>query len=334
MGSGPGRLGEINKTRALALAASIVGDRVGPRASAVAAATQDIVAIRADGSHAIVLLTTPGPKTFGSALLWAARTDISQMSFMVDASAEPGVVHRMANSLNMPTTVLAVDGKSLSPVESSPYQDPIGAPDGVGGGVAILAAAGLDVRTDHGEILGEYRGLEVARVVPSPEGGDVRVGVGAVDREANRVLHGESSTTELLHRVIAQVATHRRAGAERHPLGTLARERWLMRSLIDDPSQLGLPELHELPSVAARHGLRTDSPVAASCHTEDRSVLVVASTGVDVSLLGVVADLVAREEPQRVMVSAVPPAIEAIRAALSLIRVPVEHPEIVAPWSV
>jgi len=61
---------------------------------------------------------------------------------------------------------------------------------------------------------------------------------------------------------------------------------------------------------------------------------VVATVGVDVGLIGVVADLIAREDPQRVIVVAVPPVLDVIGAALCLMRVRVEHVEVVAPWSV
>jgi len=332
MGSGPGRLGLLNQTRARALSASLVGDLAIGSEAVVEAVTDDMVALRSDPDHGVVLLTTPGPKTFGSAMVWASKVGVSRITLMVDPVADPGAMARLAGSLSVPVAVMAVDETSLSVARASSPPALIPAPDGVGGGVATLAAAGLDIRTDHGEIVGEFLGLEVARVVPSPEGGDINVGVGAIDREANRVLHGDSPIDDLLRRVIAQVATHRRAGAEPHPLGTMARERWLMRVILEDPSQVGLPDLHEMQSTIPRHGLRTSAPAAAVCRSADRATVVVATTGVDVGLVGVVADLIAREDPQQVLIVAVPPVLDAIRGALALMRVSLEHAEVAAPW--
>ncbi len=58
------------------------------------------------------------------------------------------------------------------------------------------------------------RGLEVCRVVDDPATGAVRleVGVGAHDREAFAIMHGDVPTVEALAGVVRAVAEHRRTG--------------------------------------------------------------------------------------------------------------------------
>ena len=74
---------------------------------------------------------------------------------------------------------------------------------------------------------GEVRGLEVCRVVDDPHTGAVRleVGVGAHDREAFAIVHGDVPTTEALAGVVRAVAEHRggrRAAAPARPPGARA----------------------------------------------------------------------------------------------------------------
>ncbi len=59
---------------------------------------------------------------------------------------------------------------------------------------------GLHVCVEHGVLVGEVRGLEVCRVVDDPHLGTTRleVGVGAHDREAFQMLHGDVPAIELL----------------------------------------------------------------------------------------------------------------------------------------
>ena len=59
---------------------------------------------------------------------------------------------------------------------------------------------------EHGVVTGEVRGLEVCRVVDDPHTGAVRleVGVGAHDREAFTIMHGDVPTVDALAGVVAR----------------------------------------------------------------------------------------------------------------------------------
>ncbi len=303
MGSGPGRLGELNKKRALALAASLDESWVADAPGFHTAFTEEIAALHDGLGRGIVLVLRAGPKAFGSAMVWAAKFEVADLTLMVDTEAGPGDHARRAAAFARPPVVMAVDGAQLVDVAPAPSRpNATVPPPGVDAGMAVLKAAGLDVIVDDGVVVGEYLGLEVARIVPSADGGEVRAGVGAVDQEANRALHGGSDQRELLARVLTEVAAHRRLGAVRHPLNCMARERWLMRTLINDPSLVALGSLVGLPATEPRRGLRVDGPVGATAETPDGMVLVVATTGTDLSLVGVVADLVVREAPNRLLV--------------------------------
>ncbi len=274
-----------------------------------------------------------GPLAFGAAMVWAARFGVRELTLMVDPDAGPGDHARRGGALCASPVVMAVDGARL--VEVGPAPAPIPGwetPSGVDAGIEVLRSVGLEVVIDDGTVFGEYLGLELARIVPSADGGEVQVGVGKVDREVNRVLHGGSTVEDVLSRVVAEVAIHRRPGTEFHPLGRMARERWLMCSLVDDPTCLGLGPLARLPATEPRRGPRTNAPVGALARTPDGAVLVVTTVGADVGLIGVAADLVVREKPSVIVVVSVPSALKPIRHALDLFDVPVDYPDVKPPW--
>ena len=94
-------------------------------------------------------------------------------------------------------------------------------------------------------LAGEVRGLEVCRVVDDEALGTTRleVGVGAHDREAFQMLHGDVPAVESLARIVDVVASHRRVDAPRHPLNRLAAERFIRWRVVEDPSLIGLRSL-------------------------------------------------------------------------------------------
>ncbi len=91
---------------------------------------------------------------------------------------------------------------------------------------------------------GEVHGLEVCRVVDGPDGtARLEVGVGAHDREAFGLVHGDVPMIDALANVVAAVAAHREPGAEPHPLNRIGAER-LRATLIADPARVGATSLH------------------------------------------------------------------------------------------
>ncbi len=164
-------------------------------------------------------------------------------------------------------------------------------------------------------MFGEVRGLEVCRVVdeptvghiaephpvardpgerPAAAGGGVllEVGVGATDREAFQIIHGDVPTVEALGRVVAAVARYRTADAPQHPLNRLAAERFLRWQAEQEPGSFGLRSLVPAEPPVPRPSLKDPVPcVATGTDFAGRDVTVVFTTGVDLDLAPFLADV-------------------------------------------
>ncbi len=334
MGLDPDRLGVLNKNRTSALAASIDSSFPADPDNERTTALAEMVGIHDGHGRGFVLVLEPGPKAFGLVLLWADRFELEDLTLMVDPTALPGDHARRATALAVSPVVLEVDGTDLVDIVAAPLPvTVVEADSSVANGVKMLRSADLDVVFDDGIVTGEYLGLEVARVVPTADGGELQAGVGAVDREANRVLHGGASPWDALVRVIAEVSTYRRPGESFHPLSQMARERWMLHSLIDDPSRVGIEALDAVSSVESRLGLRSAEPVAAVGETEGGRILVVAGAGTDVNLLGVTADLISREMPDRVVLVPCSALLPQLNRAAQRLSVPVSVVDVAPPWT-
>jgi hypothetical protein len=198
----------------------------------------------------------------------------------------------------------------------------------------MLHAAGLEVIVEHGVVLGEVRGLEVARVRPGPDGHVLDVGVGRFDQAANALLYGDLPTDLALARVAREVQSHRHAGAVPHPVNRLARERWLRAQVVDAPQLVGATRLEPVPPPLPRPNLKVPCPApAVGVDDADRRVLVVCSVGTDLDLVPVAADLIARELPERVVL--VTPArdqLPVLRAMASRLPVTTELVAVEGDW--
>jgi hypothetical protein len=145
---------------------------------------------------------------------------------------------------------------------------------------------------EHGVVTGEVYGLEVCRVVDDRLDGHVRleVGVGAHDREAFTLVHGDVPTVEALAGVVEAVAAHRGASAD-HPLQRLAPERLLRWRLEEEPGAVGLASLRPSEPPVPRPDIKLRAPCTAGGHRADGSpVSVVCSTGVDLDLIPYATD--------------------------------------------
>ena len=131
--------------------------------------------------------------------------------------------------------------------------------------VDTIVAGGAEPTVEHGVVTGEVRGLEVCRVVDDPHTGAVRleVGVGAHDREAFTIMHGDVPTVEALAGVVRAVDEHRRTGAAQHPLSRLVPERLLRWQLIQDPALLGLAAVERVEPPLPRPNVKDRVPCVA-----------------------------------------------------------------------
>jgi hypothetical protein len=255
-----------------------------------------------DATTAWVYVAGDPRRTLGRALAIAARHGLVNLHVLVEERG--GALARRGAELVPPVLVWQVEGRALVPVVGEPLPAPIDPPAGADRFVAMLEAAGVEVVVEHGEVLGEVRGLEVARVRVSPETGDLvlEVGVGRFDQEATAVLHAHLPTADALARAVELLSLHRRAGARPHPVNRLARDRWLRAQLLDDPARAGLVALSAVAPPLPRPNLKDAHPAPAIGIDRDGArVLVVCSVGVDLELVPVTADLIARDAPERVL---------------------------------
>ena len=176
-----------------------------------------------------------------------------------------------------------------------------------------MLAAGLEVVTEDGIVRGEVLGLEVCRLVhwPVDVGGDglvhLEAGVGRFDRDATAAMHQGERPAVTLARAVSMVREHRRPGAGAHPMAIMARERWLRAALVQDPSLVGAGELAPVETTVVRDSVRRSSPAAAAgVDGAGRPLLVVCSTGVDLSLVPVAADTRAWRDPSARLVLVIP----------------------------
>jgi hypothetical protein len=153
--------------------------------------------------------------------------------------------------------------------------------------IPTITAGGAIAAVEHGVVAGEVLGLEVCRVVDDPHTGTVRleVGVGAHDREAFTLVHGDVPTVEALASVVDAVTAHRAADTP-HPLNRLAPERLLRWRLEQEPSLIGLASLTPTQPPVPRRNVKDRTPCSAIGRRADGTeVLVVCSVGVDLDLI-------------------------------------------------
>jgi len=238
-------------------------------------------------------------------MAWASQREIEHVELLVEQSA--GVVARRAGCFRDPVGVWNVSGRQANGAEPAPVPTPrVPALDALDH-VASLRQAGLDIVIEHGQVMGEVLGLEVARVVVDEGDPRVEVGVGRHDREAFTLVHGDLPTADALARVIAEVRRHRRPGNRTHPLSRLAGERWLRSVLVRSPELVGARSLEPAEPTIARDNVLDPAPAIAVGEAHDGGAIVVAaSTGVDLDLVPSAADARLAHAPGARLVLAVP----------------------------
>jgi len=171
-----------------------------------------------------------------------------------------------------------------------------------------LAAAGLDVVVEHGVVRGEIDGLEVAVVVVGEDGAvRIEVGVGRNDREAFGLLHGALPPAEAMRKVADVVRSHRRPGANSHPLNRMAPERWLRSHLLREGGGLAGWDVDPVSGPEPRTGVAAAGPAFAYGRDAAGAPVVLAcSVGVDLELVPAAADARALVDPDARLVLAVP----------------------------
>ena len=228
-------------------------------------------------------------RALGGALAWGRQAGVAELHVLAEEDA--GLLARRAAEFVDPPSVWRVEGRDVAPAVPAPPQAPVSLDPEVAAFAAVLEAAGAEAVVEGGVLTGEVLGLEVARVVADPTGPRLEVGVGAFDREAQRLVHGDRQPAEVLVAAVAAVRDVRRPDGERHQVRQLVGERWLRSILVRRPELVGARHLAPAPSTVVRTDLRQAAPAAAAGVDRDgRPLLVVCSTGIDVDLVPTAAD--------------------------------------------
>ena len=243
------------------------------------------------GDAAWVLLDQRPGVMLGAALGWMLRSDAP--SLHVIAEEATGVLARRAAEFATPISVWHADGRTLLPAVPEPLLAAPSPPAHHDDFRELIVSAGAEPQVEHGVLFGDVRGLEVCRVVDDRYLGTTRleVGVGAHDREAFQLMHGDVPTTESLRRIVEIVLQHRHPGAPQHPLNRLAAERYIRWRVIDDPSIVGATTMEVAQPPLPRTNLKDPVPcVATGADAEGRLVIAVCASGVDLDVVPYAAD--------------------------------------------
>ena len=214
---------------------------------------------------------TDDVRGLGPALRWAGAERAHALTLLAEADVA-GHLARRAGHLDEPggavrrVEVWSARGPEVEPATPTPIEPaPELSPDHLRF-ASVIAEAGARPVDDHGLLVAEVAGLEVARVVDDPEVGGPRlaVGVGQADRELQGFVHGHLDDDTNLRRAIGAVARWRNPAAAGHPLSRLSRQRWLRSALLDDPALVGLDALEPVPPLRPRRTLLSQEPVAAT----------------------------------------------------------------------
>src|SRR5690606_10461756 len=104
------------------------------------------------------------------------------------------------------------------------------------------------------------------------------VGVGAHDREAFAMVHGDRPTREALADVVTTVSAVRDTAVPAHPLNRLGAERFLRWQLEQDPGAIELASVVPVEPPVARVNLKDATPCAAIGRRRDGTVVGVVTS--------------------------------------------------------
>jgi len=245
-----------------------------------------------------VLADEQPARQLGAALAWALRSPgVERLHVFADEGS--GVLARRAEPFSFPIEVWHVQGRDALPAVAEPLFEPAPARPEHLDLADLIAAGGAVPLVEHGVVFGEVRGLEVCRVVDRAETGDValEVGVGAHDREAFAIIHGDVPTLDALADVVRQVTAVRTPDVPHHPLNRLAQERLLRWRLEQDPDLIGAADVMPAQPPVPRPNVKDAVPCTASATRHGEQISVVCSVGVDLDLIPYTADVAAAGRP-------------------------------------
>lgn len=235
-------------------------------------------------------------RALGPVLAWCGANGVD-VPVNILTESNGGVVARRAEDFDATIAVWHVDDRSLRPVAPEPHSPVIDPSPAHLAFASMIESAGAEVVIEHGVVLGEVRGLELCRVVDDATTGETRleVGMGAHDREAFAMVHGEVPTEEALRRVIEAVEPHRQPGAQQHPFNQFGAERLLRWTAMQEPSTVGCTSLAPAEPPVVRANLKDAVPcVAIGLDDQGRTVAVTFAIGMDLDAVPFAVDAAGR----------------------------------------
>ena len=235
----------------------------------------------------------------GASLLELTTQDGLDLVIFFEDLQNAQVTQRRASVLNPPPSIFFLsDGKPVpvEPIAITGRDNVQTAPSEFD---ELCLKFGLQSICECGTWKGEILGLEVMRVTD----GEIEVGVGKFDREANSLISSGRPLSEVLASAVEIVSSSRNSESGFHPLSRLARERWLRADALANPEIFGFENITCVDPPRERESLRETMPAAATgVDNMGERVLIVFSVGVDICLVSFIADLISIERPDRVEV--------------------------------
>lgn len=288
---------------------ALVGDHLGEAVTADPEGVSVGVALL-HGESAWVLVDGDASRSLGPALAWAIRRGATTLDVVAETNG--GMIARRSAGFTYPISVWFPHERTLLPTVAEPLAAPPTANEDHLALRELIVAAGAAPNIEHGVVFGEVRGLEVCRVVdratvgfltesgvsladhPGADDVGVRleVGVGAADREAFQMLHGDIPTKDALAAVVSAVVRHRASDSLQHPLNRLGRERYLRWCAEQQPDSVGMVDVRPAEPPIPRPNLKDPVPCVAAGNTAgDQPSRLVFSSGVDLDLLPYIVDV-------------------------------------------
>ncbi len=290
-------------------------------------------AVGRDGTTVFAVIDTDHVRSLGAVALWAGRAPTDRIIVCTDV--EGPELARRATTLTVPTEVHSYVGAETTPAEPTPVAPAPVLSDEHLAWAARFAAAGAHPVDNHGRLVAEVAGLEVARTEADPAGGvAIEIGVGRADREIHGMLDAGADVDQVLRQTAERVAGFRTPGGM-HPLHRVARARWLRSVILAEPTRVGMDLAGEpLPPLRSVDTVLVDEPAAALFVGADGSrTLVAATVGFDPDLGPEVADLAARSLADRVIVATPRRDVGLVERALATVSLATELVETDEPWA-
>ena len=259
------------------------------------------------GTDVWVLVSDNPQRGLGPALLWALKEGATALHVLAEENT--GVLARQAEHFSFPITVWHVNDRVLLPAIAVPHVEAAQALPEHLEFIELIASGGAVPRVEHGIVTGEVLGLEVCRAVTDAYTGEVRleVGMGAHDREAFVLLHGNKPQQEALSGVVASVAKQRHHDAEPHPFNRLAPERMLRARVMNEPGLVGAVSLEPCDPPFARSNVLDVVPCVGKAQDADgKQFIVVFTTGADPDIVPFALDARSYSDPNAELVIAMP----------------------------